>query len=161
LELARVLAVEELPYEVWLTFFDAEDNGNLDGWPWCVGSRYMAEHLQANPWAVVVVDMVGDVDQAFYYETNSEPRLQRELWDVAAGLGYGDVFFKEKRWTIYDDHVPFAERGIPAAVIIDFDYVHWHTAQDTRDKVGTESLERVGRVLEAWLESSVGKGVVR
>jgi Zn-dependent M28 family amino/carboxypeptidase len=51
-----------------------------------------------------------------------------------------------------DDHVPFRERGIPAIDIIDFDYPYWHTTQDTADKVSAESLERVGRTLEAFLE---------
>jgi acetylornithine deacetylase/succinyl-diaminopimelate desuccinylase-like protein len=36
LELARALD-EPLPYTVYLAFFDAEDNGNLDGWPFSVG----------------------------------------------------------------------------------------------------------------------------
>jgi len=39
-----------------------------------------------------------------------------------------------------------------AVDIIDFDYPHWHTAQDTPDKISPESLQRVGRVLEELLE---------
>ncbi len=152
MELARALDKDRLQHEVWLAFFDAEDNGNLDGWEWCVGSTYMAEHLTVRPRAVVVVDMVGDADQQFYFEHNSDPALLQELWQIAATLGYTDTFIPEYRWTIYDDHVPFARRGIPAADIIDFDYPYWHTTRDTPDKVSPQSLERVGRVLEVWLE---------
>ncbi len=152
MELARTLDKDRLRYEVWLAFFDAEDNGNLDGWEWCVGSTYMAEHLTVQPKAVVVVDMVGDADQQFYFEHNSDPALLQELWQIAAALGYGDTFIPEYRWTVYDDHVPFARRGIPAADIIDFDYPYWHTTRDTPDKVSPQSLERVGQVLEVWLE---------
>ncbi len=152
MELARTLDKDRLRYEVWLAFFDAEDNGNLDGWEWCVGSTYMAEHLTVQPKAVVVVDMVGDADQQFYFEHNSDPALLQELWQIAAALGYGDTFIPEYRWTVYDDHVPFARRGIPAADIIDFDYPYWHTTHDTPDKVSPQSLERVGQVLEVWLE---------
>jgi Zn-dependent M28 family amino/carboxypeptidase len=152
LELARVLEKEELRHEVWLAFFDAEDNGRLDGWDWCVGSSYMAEHLEITPEAVVVADMVGDADQQLYLEGNSDPALQRQLWEIAANLGYTTTFKADYRWTVYDDHVPFAQRGIPAVDIIDFDYPYWHTTQDTIDKVSPESLERVGRVLEVWLE---------
>lgn len=152
LELARVLDLDLLRHEVWLAFFDAEDNGRLDGWEWCVGSNYMAQHLEMTPKAVVVVDMVGDADQELYYEGNSDRTLQVRLWEIAANLGYGDVFIPESRWTIYDDHVPFIQRGIPGVDIIDFNYPYWHTTQDTPDKVSPESLERVGRVLEAWLE---------
>lgn len=152
LELARTLDRDALQREVWLTFFDAEDNGGLDGWEWCVGSSYMAEHLEITPQAVVVVDLVGDIDQNLYLERNSDPTLQMALWDIAATLGYSDTFISEYKWAIYDDHIPFAQRGIPAVDIIDFDYPYWHTTQDTRDKVSADSLERVGRVVEVWVE---------
>jgi hypothetical protein len=36
--------------------------------------------------------------------------------------------------------------------IIDFDYPAWHTLGDTLDKVSAESLERVGRTVETYLE---------
>lgn len=152
MELARVLERENLRYQVWLTFFDAEDNGGLDGWEWCVGSSYMAANLTVRPEAVIVVDMVGDADQQFYLEHNSDPALQRQLWDLAATLGYTTTFIPKYRWAVYDDHVPFARLGIPAVVLIDFDYPHWHTTRDTPDKVSPESLERVGRLLETRLE---------
>lgn len=152
LELARTLDLDKLQNQVWLAFFDAEDNGYLDGWDWCVGSSYMAAHLEVAPEAVVVVDMIGDADQQVYLEHNSHPVLQQALWEIAATLGYTDTFISEYRWTIHDDHVPFARRGITAVDIIDFDYPYWHTTQDTPDKVSAESLERVGRVLEVWLE---------
>ncbi|HET91212.1 MAG TPA: M28 family peptidase [Chloroflexi bacterium] len=152
LELARTLDRGAIEHEIWLTFFDAEDNGSLDGWEWCVGSQYMAANLILIPTAVVVVDMVGDADQQLYLERNSDPVLQMQLWEIAATLGYTDTFVAEYRWSIYDDHIPFAQLGIPAVDVIDFDYPYWHTTQDTPDKVSAESLERVGRTLEVWLE---------
>jgi glutaminyl-peptide cyclotransferase len=153
LELARALDAEALQNEVWLAFFDAEDRGRLDDWPWCVGSRYMAENLAIKPQAMILLDMVGDADQQFYYEHNSDPELQVEIWEIAARLGYGQQFIAEYKWSMTDDHIPFVERGISAIDIIDFDYPYWHTGQDTADKVSAESLERVGRVMESWLES--------
>lgn len=155
LELARTLDADKLVNEVWLAFFDAEDNGGLDGWGWCVGSEYMAANLEIVPQAVVVVDMVGDADQQLYLEYNSDPALQEHLWQIAATLGYSTTFATEYRHSMIDDHVPFAQQGIPAVDIIDFDYVYWHTTQDAPDKVSAESLERVGRVLEVWLEEAV------
>jgi glutaminyl-peptide cyclotransferase len=157
LELARTLDRDNLRNEVWLAFFDAEDDGGLDGWQWCVGSSYMAENLTITPGAVVVVDMVGDTDQKLYLEHNSDPALQTQLWDVAATLGYTDAFIAEYKYAIFDDHVPFARRDITAVDIIDFDYRYWHTTQDTPDKVSPESLERVGRVLEVWLEEKYAR----
>ena len=152
LELARTLDLEAVGQEVWLAFFDAEDNGYLDGWEWCVGSAYMAANLEVEPDQVVVVDMIGDADQNIYYEHQSDPDLQEELWAIAADLGYSEWFVPRYRHSILDDHVPFARRGITAVDIIDFDYPYWHTTEDTRDKVSPDSLERVGRVVEVWLE---------
>jgi len=153
LELARSLDLTASPHEIWLTFFDAEDNGNIEDWEWIIGSQYMADHLgEVQPEGMILVDMVGDTDQQFYFDTNSDPALSARVWTVAAGLGYGEHFFPVPRWTMTDDHIPFKERGIPAIDIIDFDYPDWHKTTDTADKVSAASLERVGRTLEYFLE---------
>ena len=153
LELARVLQVSGTNKQVWLVFFDAEDNGDLDGWPWLVGSRYFAEHLSITPTAVVIVDMVGDMQQDIYLERNSNQALAGRIWDVAQKLGYGSQFIRQLKWDMVDDHTPFLQKGLPAVDIIDFDYPYWHTVQDTPDKISADSLERVGRTLQVWLES--------
>jgi glutaminyl-peptide cyclotransferase len=152
LELAHVLDREALDQQVWLAFFDAEDRGRLDGWPFSVGAREMAQNLVIRPQAVVVVDMVGDADQNIYYERNSDPELSAELWAIAADLGYSDSIIPQPKYTIIDDHLPFVEQGISSVDIIDFDYPYWHTLEDTADKVSPTSLERVGRMLEVWLQ---------
>ena len=152
LELACSLDESKLQNEVWLVFFDAEDRGNLDGWPFSVGAEFFARELEEAPEYVVVVDMIGDTDQSIFFEHNSDPALQKQIWAVAAGLGYQEYFVSEYKWSIIDDHMPFAKSGLQAVDIIDFDYPHWHTTQDTPDKVSSESLERVGRVLEKMLE---------
>lgn len=152
LELARSLDRQRLEYEVWLVFFDAEDNGHLDGWDYIVGSTFFADNLAVTPEMVLIVDMVGDADQQIYKERSSTPALQDRIWEIAANLGYGDYFVPEYKWTVLDDHTPFLRRGFPAVDLIDFDYPYWHTTQDTADKVSAEALERVGRVLQALLE---------
>ena len=158
LELARVLKLKKTPHEVWLAFFDAEDDGGLDGWDWIVGSTYMAERLTVNPQAMVLLDMVGDADQQFFIERNSDAALSKEIWELAAKLGYSASFIPQPRYALLDDHVPFARRGIPAVDIIDFDYGpgngYWHTTADTIDKVSPVSLERVGRTLVAFLQTA-------
>jgi glutaminyl-peptide cyclotransferase len=153
LELARVVDLSAVDGTVWLVFFDAEDNGRLDGWDWIVGSRHFAESLTFEPEYVIVVDMIGDADQDIYLEANSDPALQAHIWGVAEELGYADYFIPQVRHSMLDDHTPFLERGITAVDIIDFDYPYWHTVEDTTDKVSAESLERVGRTLEHFLES--------
>ena len=152
LELAHSLDRDRLQNEVWLVFFDAEDQGGIEEWPWSVGARYMAETLPVTPDHVIIVDMVGDDDQRLYWEQNSDPRLLDRIWSVAADLGYHESFLPEYKHSIIDDHIPFVEAGIPAVDIIDLDYPYWHTAEDTLDKVNVSSLLRVGRVLEALLE---------
>jgi len=152
LELARVLDTDQLDRAVWLVFFDAEDRGYLAGWPFAVGARHLAAQLTVNPHSVVVVDMVGDAEQNIYFERNSTKALNREIWAAAAELGYADFFIPEVRHFVIDDHIPFLERGIPAVDVIDFDYPYWHSIEDSLDKVAPESLERVGRTLEVWLE---------
>lgn len=155
LELARVLSRGPLPVQVWLAFFDGEDQGGIDGWPWSVGAAYMATHLEVLPRAVVVVDMVGDSDPQFYQEGNSDPVLRQNIWGLAGQLGYRDIFTPTVRHTLIDDHVPFRQQGIPAVDIIDFDYPYWHTTADTADKVSPETLERVGRLLEAIVRQGI------
>jgi len=152
LELARALDQERLANEVWLAFFDAEDQGGIDGWPWSVGASYMAANLPATPDHVIIVDMVGDADQRLTWERNSDPELLGLIWSVASDLGYGESFVPEYGHAVLDDHIPFVEAGIPAVDIIDLDYPYWHTIEDTPDKVRADSLQRVGRVLEALLE---------
>ncbi len=159
LELARVVDLRQTPHEIWLAFFDAEDDGDLgDGWDWTVGSTYMASHLTVQPQAMILLDMVGDADQQFYYERNSDPALSTRLWGVAAQLGYGQYFIPTPRYSMLDDHTPFMQRGIPSVDVIDFDYgpnnSYWHTTADTADKVSAPSLEHVGRTLAAFLQTA-------
>ncbi|MCC6985709.1 MAG: M28 family peptidase, partial [Anaerolineales bacterium] len=152
LELARTLPDDTVP--VWLVFFDAEDNGRVDGWDWILGSRAFAEEIRVQPEAVVIVDMIGDANLNIHYEKNSDPIIRAEIWSMAAQLGYGDVFIADEKYSMIDDHTPFLEKGVPAVDIIDFDYAYWHTAADTPDKVSPESLHAVGDTLWHWV---VGK----
>ena len=155
LEMARTLNLEKIDAELWLAFFDFEDNGSsgIEGWDWIIGSRYMAENLtEPLPAAMVLVDMIGDADQQLYYEQNSDRALREAIWGIAAELGYAEQFIPVDKYTMLDDHIPFLQRGIPAIDIIDFDYPYWHTIEDTADKASAESLERVGLTLQVWLE---------
>jgi glutaminyl-peptide cyclotransferase len=158
LELARTLDLDWSQHQVWLVFFDAEDNGDLNGWDWIVGSRQFAAHVKKvmaagmEFKAMVLLDMVADADQQFYWEGNSDPSVRAEIWSTAKELGYEREFIPSVRHTMLDDHLPFRDLGIPSVDIIDFDYPYWHTTGDTLDKISAESLERIGRTIEAWLE---------
>lgn len=157
MELARSLNTAATGKTVCLVFFDAEDNGRIPGWDWILGSRYFVSRISAlpkcsEPEFTVVVDMIGDADQQVYRERNSTGYLTDAIWATAAEIGYGEWIVNEPRHSMLDDHTPFLEAGIPAVVMIDFDYPYWHTVDDTLDKVSAESLARIGRTLEVWLE---------
>lgn len=147
--------------QIWLTFFDAEDNGRIAGWDWIIGSTYMAQNLDEFGIApnqiefMLLLDMVGEADgQRFRLEANSlasAPDQVVAIWQIAGALGYSDYFAAERRGPITDDHVPFIQQGIPAVDIIDLAYPYWHTVGDTLDKISAESLDRVGDVVEIYL----------
>ncbi|MBC8335814.1 MAG: M28 family peptidase [Anaerolineales bacterium] len=150
LELARNIPQDSLP--IWLVFFDLEDNGNLPGWDWILGSRAFLQEYAPNPDAVIILDMIGDADLNIYLERNSTPKIREEIWSQASMQGFEAYFIANEKYSILDDHTPFLEAGIPAVDIIDFDYPYWHTTEDTLDKVSADSLQIVGDTILSWLE---------
>lgn len=151
-ELARVLP-RDFPGEICLVYFDAEDNGDLAGWDWILGSHAYVNNLGRKPNAVVIVDMIGDADLNVYREGNSDPTLTSAIWNQAKLLGYDQEIIDEEKYQMLDDHTPFLQAGIPAVDMIDFDYPYWHTVDDTADKVSPDSLEKIGRTLQAWIQT--------
>jgi Zn-dependent M28 family amino/carboxypeptidase len=149
LELARTLPSDCSP--TWLVFFDAEDNGGLDGREWIMGSRVFVSKLTFHPQAAIIVDMIGDADLNIFIERNSDVSLVNEIWGQAEKLGYRQQFIPALKYSMIDDHSPFLEAGIPAIDIIDFDYPYWHTTKDTSDKVSSKSLQIVGETLLTWI----------
>lgn len=153
LELARSLARRPREFTYWIVFFDGEEARRewsaTDG---IYGSRHLAGSLQregraAQLKAVVVVDMIGDRRLNLRREAASTPWLTDLLWGSATRLGHQAHFLNETL-TVEDDHTPFLRAGIPAALLIDFDYEpYWHTPEDTLDKLSPRSLQVVGDVL--------------
>jgi Zn-dependent M28 family amino/carboxypeptidase len=150
LELARVLP-QSLDKNIWLVFFDAEDQGRIDNWDWILGSTSLADHLENQPDQLILLDMIGDEDLNIYYEKNSDVQLREEIWQIAAQLGYGENFIPQEKFSMLDDHIPFAKKGVKVVDLIDFDYPYWHTSQDTMDKISADSLEIIGNTIFQWL----------
>jgi hypothetical protein len=98
------------------------------------------------PRAVIVVDMIGDRDLGIRKESDSSTWLTEIVWDTARRLGHGRHFLNDVM-PVEDDHAPFLRAGVPSALLIDFDYPPWHTAEDTLDKVSARSLAIVGEVV--------------
>jgi Zn-dependent M28 family amino/carboxypeptidase len=151
LELARTLP-KDFNGQIWLVFFDLEDQGDIPGYDWILGSRAFVANLTGKPDAAIIVDMIGDADLNIYQERNSDKDLTEQIWSAAQSLGYQSAFLEQSKYSMLDDHTPFLEAGIPAVDIIDFDYPYWHTIADTADKVSAESLKTVGETLRNWLK---------
>jgi Zn-dependent M28 family amino/carboxypeptidase len=150
LELARALAARPRGYTYWIVFFDGEEaRRSWTATDSLYGSRRMAAELArrgAMPRALILADMIGDRDLNIRREAHSTPWLTDLIWASAHRLGHGAHFLPDAI-AVEDDHAPFLRAGVPAALLIDFEYGPWHTAEDTLDKVSARSLQIVGDVL--------------
>ena len=141
---------------VWLLWTDGEEA--VKGWTATdslYGVRHLAEKWQQdgtlkNIKAFLLADMIGDADLNVDRDTNSTPWLEELVFQAASKLGYQSHFFG-RTITVEDDHLPFVQRGVPCADLIDLDYgygnVFHHTPQDTVDKLSPKSMEIVGSVI--------------
>lgn len=143
-------------YSVWLLWDDAEESMKL---PWddnesLYGVRHLAEKWDGDGTikkmqAFILEDMIGDADLNIDRDSQSTPWLEDFIYAAASRLGYQSFFFA-RTIPVTDDHIPFVQRGVPSADLIDFEYgynnVFWHTDQDTVDKLSPKSLEIVGKV---------------
>ena len=150
IELARRLLARPREYTYWVVWFDGEEA--RESWTATdslYGSRRMANELAKSrqlPSAVIVADMIGDRNLGIQREAASTSWMNDVIWASAGRLGYTAHFLPDSL-AVEDDHAPFMRMGVPAALLIDFDFPPWHTAGDTLDKVSAQSLEIVGKVL--------------
>jgi hypothetical protein len=166
LEIARLLHEVPPPIGVDILLVDGEDYGRAsDLANFCLGSRYAARNypFPHPPSWVIVVDLVGDREACFPWESyswRSAPELLERLW--AIGEKYAPSRFRRQLVApIFDDHVPFIEAGFRAVVIIDAELVgnnsvnprrqYWHTLRDLPENISPSTLSAVGQTLVEWL----------
>ncbi len=110
--------------------------------------------------AMLLLDMVGDLDLTITLCRDNDPDLLRRTLDIARAQGVQRHFGFYPHGTILDDHRPFQELGIPCLNFIDFVYGpgnrFWHTGQDTLDKLSADSLAIVGNVATRLLLDLAG-----
>jgi Zn-dependent M28 family amino/carboxypeptidase len=162
LELANQLRGKKRDgYSVWLVWTDAEEA--VKQWS-AADSLYGTRHL-ADLWqkdgtlkrikALIVEDMIADADLNIEHEMGSTPWLEALIFQAATELGYQSHFFA-RSISVEDDHLPFVQKGVPSADMIDLDYgyndVFHHTPQDTLDKISAKSLEISGKVIMKVIE---------
>jgi len=165
LELARLFKNSPPSIGVDILFTDGEDygssskDGNTD--LYFLGAKHFAKTKSDSytPEYGILLDMIGDRDLQIPMEQHSmrfAPRLMDIIWTTAEEVGVTN-FIGNPGEQVSDDHLALNEVGIPTIDLIDFQYPHWHTHQDTPDKCSSESLEAVGKVLSAVIYTKLQK----
>lgn len=166
MEIANHLETLETPWGVDLVLFDGEElvyGRDVDMSLYFLGSKHFARtyfnerragKTKVRYEAGILLDMVGGRNLTITQEPNSlkfARGVVQELWQVAADLDETAFRPVEGPVEIQDDHLPLNNAGIPTIDLIDFNYPQWHTTQDLPENCAPESLEKVGRVVTAWL----------
>ncbi|MGE3806438.1 MAG: M28 family peptidase [Gemmataceae bacterium] len=128
------------------------------------GSKHFAKNIRKERpgqqfVAAILLDMIAGKQPRFLIEQNSmmrAGRLVESVWGLANQIGIRE-FENQRGFEISDDHVALNANGIPAIDIIDFNYMegpnpHWHRLSDTPENCSGESMQKVARVLIAWLK---------
>ncbi|HSJ18642.1 MAG TPA: M28 family peptidase [Solirubrobacterales bacterium] len=176
LELSRALRGRVEGPSIHLVLFDAEEaRGDR---PFTEdGTRGSAQYVRyaraggrqgsaplAEIRAMTLFDLVADCDLEIPLEANSDGGLYDRFRKAALELdpGGGGEPFNGEAAAVLDDHVPFAEAGVPAVDLIDFRFgpgpspgAWWHTAKDDVDRVCARSLGAVGRPATVALAGSL------
>ena len=167
LEIARVLGSnKEKPKVTYrFVFFDGEE-AFCEGWDECssedspdntYGSRHYVSQLRArneleNTRAMILLDMMGYKNLELGRDPSSSRWLQNIIWETGRELGHGKIFVDREEGVGGDDHEPFLSAGVDAVDIIQLgSYPYWHKADDTIDKVSSQSMKIVGDTVLASL----------
>jgi len=167
LEIANVLAAsqERRHFTYRFVFFDGEEAFCRE-WDECgkpsapdntYGSRRYVGQLRArnrlkNARALILLDMIGYEKLELGRDDMSTPWLVDIIWKTAREIGYAKQFVERAEGVGGDDHAPFLQAGVPSADIIQLNsYPHWHTPEDTLDKISPLSLKAVGDAVIASL----------
>jgi len=164
MEMARGMSQMLPSAGVDIIFFDVEDQGQpewADGYEdntWCKGSQHWAQHTHVPFYTAVygmLFDMVGAAQPRFTKEEVSRhyaPGLTDKVWNVAAALGYGNIFVGQRTGAILDDHLYVNQiAGIPMVDIVQNSattsfFPHWHTTTDNLDNLDVQTMGIVATV---------------
>lgn len=160
-ELARHIHANPLKVGLDIVLFDGEEYVfDPENDHYFFGSTYFAKMYQERKLpgrykGAVLLDMVAGRDAEFPVEAFSAGwagELAGELWGIAAELNC-DAFLPQVAQDVMDDHLPLNVAGIPAVVIIDSCYPHWHKLTDTPEQCSSETLGQVARVVWKWMRN--------
>ena len=162
IELARQLSIKNPSIGVDIVLFDSEDYGS-DGQSdsWGLGAQYWSRNPHVADYQAaygILLDMVGASNARFRHEQISIQYARstvEHVWDIAAQLGFDDVFVQQPSHPITDDHYYVNTiAGIPMIDIIhQDDYTGtgfpstWHTVNDNINNIDKKTLGIVGKTL--------------
>ena len=171
MEMARVISSSKINWTIsfWFIFFDAEDQGSngISGWNYCEGSEWMVDEMEEQPsiyfrdgqsldsiHSFILFDMVGGDNLKFIHEDRDNDELLETVFHLGNELEYESTFpLEAETYRIFDDHVPFANEGIPTLdLVIKFwdtecGWPYHHTTEDNLENISPESLEITGRTV--------------
>lgn len=174
LEIARQLQINPVDFGVDIVFFDLEDYGDSNGGAsetWCLGSQYFSKNLiylaNEKPEYGILLDMVGASGARFAKEEISVQyagNVVDKVWNLAQAMGYGNYFVNDRVGAITDDH--YFVNSIAQIPMIDIInrpvdtqtgfVAHWHTPEDTLDKIDRNTLRAVGQLILAIIYREYG-----
>ena len=148
-----------------LVFFDGEEAfceewdecQNGDGPDNTYGSRHYLSQLQSRKelertHALILLDMMGYKNLELGRDTLSTRWLQDIIWQTGRELGYDKIFVDRQEGVGGDDHQAFISTGVAAVDLIQLtSYPYWHKADDTIDKLSSQSMKVVGETVLASL----------
>jgi hypothetical protein len=115
------------------------------------GSRaYVKAHVATTD-EMVLLDFIALRDESLPREAGSDPALWERLRAAAAQENTLSYFPAAVREQIFDDHTSFADAGIPAVDLIDFEYPCWQRTCDNLSQVSQRSLAAVGTTVLALM----------
>lgn len=170
IELGRIIPSMNLNHEITLFFTDGEDQGEF---PSYLGAKAWSENLSYSEAdkieSFILLDMIGDADLTVSKAYPGNDTLWERVEESIEYLGEtcenynSDYYDNSTMVSVGDDHVWAIAKGIPAIDIIDIKYGpnatafggHWHTHNDTADKVSAESLSKIGILVEYGLKEGI------
>ena len=167
-ELARQLSIAKIDKGIDIILFDIEDYGQQSTdtrYPqqedtWCLGSQYWAKNPHKPGYFAnygILLDMVGGKNPVFPKEGTSmefAPDIVKKVWDVAARMGYGNIFTNDVTLGTTDDHLYVNQLASIKCIDIvhyqmekrNYPYFH-HAHSDNFANIDKNTLKIVGQLL--------------
>ncbi|XP_072517849.1 glutaminyl-peptide cyclotransferase [Salminus brasiliensis] len=179
----KMLKQQMAPVTLQLVFFDGEEA--FEEWTptdSLYGSRHLAERMSSIPHPpgsehttllhavdlFVLLDLIGAPSPMFVNHFENTARWFDRLVTAEKRLHKLGLLFSHPSEQTYfrkdvtkdpviDDHMPFLQRGVPVLHMIATPFPsHWHTVEDTADKVHGHTVENLTKVLVVFLAEYLG-----